>query len=109
MGCVSDALLAGKDGGLEPRWPVMAVARDERGATPVGEHRSTHTPVTYDSCVDIGGPFYHGTKSALEVGAELVAGYGFNFNPGPGVQQHLLHHARGDSRLGGGAGHRAGR
>ena len=45
----------------------------------MGEQPSTRTPVTYDSCVHIEGPFYHGTKSALEAGAELVAGYGSNF------------------------------
>ncbi len=43
---------------------------------------STHTPVTYDSCARIESPFYHGTKSALEVGAELVPGYGSNFQAG---------------------------
>ena len=45
----------------------------------MGEHPSTHTPVTYESCAHIEGPFYHGTKSALEAGAELVPGYGSNF------------------------------
>ena len=45
----------------------------------MGEHPSTHTPVTYDRCTHIEGPFYHGTKSALEVGAELAPGYGSNF------------------------------
>ena len=46
------------------------------------EKPSTHTPVTYDSCERIGGPFYHGTKSALEVGAELVPGQGSNYQQG---------------------------
>ncbi len=45
----------------------------------MGVHPSTHTPVTYESCAHIEGPFYHGTKSALEAGAELVPGYGSNF------------------------------
>jgi len=48
----------------------------------VSEQISTHTPVTYDSCTHIENPFYHGTKSALEVGAELVPGYGSNFQEG---------------------------
>ena len=47
---------------------------DEHPSTPAPE-----TPVTYDSCAHIEGPFYHGTKSALEAGAELVPGYGSNF------------------------------
>jgi len=41
-----------------------------------------HVAVTYESCAHIGGPFYHGTKSALEIGDELVAGYGSNFQQG---------------------------
>ena len=48
----------------------------------MGEHPSTHTPVSYDSCSQVDGPFYHGTKSSLEVGAELVPGYGSNFQDG---------------------------
>ncbi len=45
----------------------------------MSEQPSTRTPVTYESCAHVEGPFYHGTKSALEVGAELVPGYGSNF------------------------------
>ena len=48
----------------------------------MGENPSTHTPVTYDSCAHIKGPFYHGTRYTLEVGAELVPGYGSNFHQG---------------------------
>ena len=48
----------------------------------MGEHPSTHTPVTYDSCAHIEGPFYHGTKSALEAGAELAPSYGSTFQQG---------------------------
>src|SRR5664280_3590786 len=48
----------------------------------MGELTSTHTPVTYDRCTHIEGPFYHGTKSAFEAGAELVPGYGSNFQQG---------------------------
>ena len=43
---------------------------------------STHVPVTYDRCEHIEGPFYHGTKAVLEVGDELVPGYGSNFQAG---------------------------
>jgi Rifampin ADP-ribosyl transferase len=48
----------------------------------VGETSSTYVPVTYERCEQIEGPFYHGTKSALEVGDELVPGYGSNFQVG---------------------------
>lgn len=41
-----------------------------------------HTPVTYENCSQVGGPFYHGTKSSLEVGTELVPGFGSNFQGG---------------------------
>ncbi|HVA59738.1 MAG TPA: NAD(+)--rifampin ADP-ribosyltransferase [Mycobacteriales bacterium] len=42
----------------------------------------THVPVTYERCEHIKGPFYHGTKSALEAGDELVPGYRSNFQEG---------------------------
>ncbi len=45
-------------------------------------------PVTYDTCTTIEGPFYHGTKSALDVGTELVPGYGSNFHQGR-VSRHI--------------------
>src|SRR3954468_6112001 len=48
----------------------------------MGQNGSTHVPVTYERCQHIGGPFYHGTKSALEAGDELVPGYGSNFQEG---------------------------
>jgi rifampin ADP-ribosylating transferase len=45
----------------------------------MGDSSCTHVPVTYEHCEHIRGPFYHGTKSALEVGDELVPGFGSNF------------------------------
>jgi rifampin ADP-ribosylating transferase len=36
-------------------------------------------PVTYERCEHVEGPFFHGTKAALEVGDELVAGRGSNY------------------------------
>jgi len=38
--------------------------------------------VTLDNCQHIRGPFYHGTKVALEIGDELLPGYGSNFHEG---------------------------
>lgn len=46
------------------------------------ENSTTYVPVTYERCEHIDGPFFHGTKSALEVGDEFVAGYGSNFHAG---------------------------
>lgn len=40
------------------------------------------TPVTVDHYDHITGPFYHGTKSVLQPGDELVAGFGSNFQGG---------------------------
>ena len=48
----------------------------------MGENSSTYVPVTYQRCQHIRGPFYHGTRFALEPGDELVAGYGSNFQQG---------------------------
>lgn len=46
------------------------------------ESSGTHVPVTYERCDHIDGPFYHGTKSKLAVGDELVPGHGSNFQAG---------------------------
>ena len=42
----------------------------------------TYVPVTYERCRHNEGPFFHGPKSALEVGDELVAGFASNFHAG---------------------------
>ncbi|MCW2528295.1 MAG: rifampin ADP-ribosylating transferase [Pseudonocardiales bacterium] len=48
----------------------------------MAENDSTYLPVTYEHCAHVGGPYYHGTKSGLRIGDELVAGYGSNFHEG---------------------------
>ena len=40
------------------------------------------TPVTFENCDRVAGPFYHGTQSVLDVGDELVPGFGSNFQEG---------------------------
>lgn len=45
----------------------------------VEDTSSARTPVTYEHCAHVEGPFYHGTKAALEMGTELTPGYGSNF------------------------------
>jgi hypothetical protein len=62
---------------LGGRTPVT----DEEKTT-MGGTNGTDTPVTFDRCDHIEGPFYHGTKSTLEVGEELVPGRGSNFQEG---------------------------
>jgi rifampin ADP-ribosyltransferase len=54
----------------------------------MGENSSTHVPVTYEHCEHVRGPFYHGTRSALEAGDELVPGHGSNFQEGR-VSNHV--------------------
>src|SRR3954467_5890672 len=39
-------------------------------------------PGTHERSAHARGPFFHGTKSVLEVGDELVPGYGSNFQAG---------------------------
>ncbi len=57
-------------------------AVNDDGEMIIGGNESTHVPVTFDRCDHIEGPFYHGTKSAFEVGDELVPGHGSNFHEG---------------------------
>ena len=40
------------------------------------------SPVTYDTCAHIAGPFFHGTKAVLREGDVLVPGHGSNFQEG---------------------------
>ena len=46
------------------------------------EDNDNYVPVTYEHCEHIRGPFFHGTKYALEVGEELVPGRASNFHAG---------------------------
>lgn len=46
------------------------------------------TPVSYEHCDHVKGPFYHGTKSVVTPGDELVAGFGSNFQDGR-VSNHI--------------------
>jgi rifampin ADP-ribosylating transferase len=40
------------------------------------------TPVTHQSCGDVQGPFYHGTRHRLQAGELLTAGRASNFEAG---------------------------
>jgi len=46
-----------------------------------------HEPVTYEHHDHVQGPFFHGTKAVLQVGEELVAGFGSNFE-----QSRVMNH-----------------
>jgi Rifampin ADP-ribosyl transferase len=54
----------------------------------MGENSGTHVPVTYERCAHIAGPFFHGTRSVLQAGDELVPGHGSNFQEGR-VSNHI--------------------
>lgn len=55
--------------------------------TPVTDEPA-HVPVTYDAYTHVEGPFFHGTKAAVEVGTELVPGFGSNYQDGR-VSNHI--------------------
>jgi rifampin ADP-ribosylating transferase len=40
------------------------------------------TPVTYEYCAHVQGPFYHGTRAALRVGEVLTTGFETHFERG---------------------------
>ncbi len=58
------------------------------GRVAIAEQPGPHTPVTYDTCGRIVGPFFHGTRSRLEAGTQLVPGYGSNYQQGR-VSHHI--------------------
>jgi rifampin ADP-ribosylating transferase len=62
------------------------VRSEER--TAMSENGGSRVPVTYERCDHLGGPFYHGTKSALDIGDELIPGHGSNFQEGR-VSNHV--------------------
>ena len=43
---------------------------------------TAHVPVTFDSCGHVTGPFFHGTRSVIEIGGELVPGHPSNYHEG---------------------------
>jgi hypothetical protein len=46
------------------------------------------TPITYENCDRVVGPFYHGTVAALEVGDLLVPGFASNYQAGR-ISNHI--------------------
>lgn len=54
----------------------------------MSDEPAPRVPVTYDRCDHVPGPFFHGTASVLDVGAELVPGRRSNFHEGR-VMNHV--------------------
>jgi len=54
----------------------------------VSEDDGAHDPVTYERHDHVAGPFFHGTKSVLHPGDELVPGRPSNFQEGR-ISNHL--------------------
>jgi rifampin ADP-ribosylating transferase len=48
----------------------------------MSEVDDNYVPVTFDNCAHVEGPFFHGTKTELGEGEELVPGYGSNYHEG---------------------------
>jgi rifampin ADP-ribosylating transferase len=46
------------------------------------DEQAGRVPVTYTTCRDVAGPFFHGTTAVLAPGDELVPGRGSNFQAG---------------------------
>ena len=69
---------------------------------------TTRRAVTFDDCAHVEGPFYHGTKPSSR-SARAGRRATVELPGGPRLEQHLLHGARGDGRLGSPARERAGR
>lgn len=45
-------------------------------------------PVTFDTCGDIAGPFFHGTRSSLEIGVTLDPGFDSQYEAGR-ISNHI--------------------
>ncbi len=69
-----------ESGGTNAATERTAANNDERVAGVQSE--VAHVSVTFDRCGHIKGPFFHGTKSAVAVGDQLVPGRRSNFQEG---------------------------
>ncbi len=48
----------------------------------VAANDTVHVPVTFDSCEDVEGPFFHGTRMTFDVGDHVVPGRLSNYHEG---------------------------
>src|SRR5689334_14402821 len=79
----STCLASGRRHPCSPvRWPLVGRAASARRSRAVNEGDEVHQPVSYDHHAHVTGPFFHGTKAALEPGDELVPGCTSNFQEG---------------------------
>jgi hypothetical protein len=58
------------------------------GKIDVSAADTDYVPVTFERCSHVEGPFFHGTKSTLEIGDELVPGQGSNYQEGR-ISNHI--------------------
>lgn len=67
----------------EPTYRTKSIAES------IAESAGTeHVPVTLERCDHAKGPFFHGTKSDLQIGDELIPGQASNFHEGR-VSNHV--------------------
>ena len=57
--------------------PTMSIAE-----AIAASHDTEFVPVTFESCDHAEGPFFHGTRTAFELGDQLVAGHLSNYHQG---------------------------
>ncbi len=63
--------------GREPATWTLTIAEAIEAA-----RGTEHVPVTFDTCDQVEGPFFHGTRLAFEPGDELLPGRGSNYHDG---------------------------
>jgi len=61
---------------------VVVTSLNKRSTAVSDVDNSNYTPVTLNDCWRIHGPFFHGTRAALQLGDELVSGRVSNFHQG---------------------------
>lgn len=55
---------------------------DDADTSGVQGAASEYAPVTFEHCLHVTGPFFHGTRSVLEIGMELTPGWESNYGAG---------------------------
>ncbi len=67
---------------LPAYWPSQGERIELCGEGGTAMSDQEWVPITYDNCGSVEGPFFHGTKSLLHPGDELVPGFGSNSQDG---------------------------
>ncbi|MCZ7630771.1 MAG: hypothetical protein M5U19_17810 [Microthrixaceae bacterium] len=71
--------------------------------------QTEYIPVSFDSCDHVQGPYFHGTRFAFDLDAEVAPGHMSNYHEGSHLESHLLRGATGARGLASRVGHCADR